>query len=129
MDFTKKGYYAKDRNNLYIIKNLQYINFNGKNWYRAFSLTWPASTQIYGNKRKYLHKKRVQRPQDWFGAPTWPLFDCFCNSNMAAVTSNVLSIDLFCLYGDPRGICPFFLFINYAYICTARRRNLKETVF
>ena len=44
---------------------------------RAFSLTWPASMQIYGNKRKRLHKKRVQLPQDWFGTPTWPPFYCF----------------------------------------------------
>ena len=26
----------------------------------VFSLTWPASMQIYWNKRKRLHKKRVQ---------------------------------------------------------------------
>ena len=44
--------------------------------YRAFSLTWPASMQIYWNKRKRLHKKRVQLPKDWFGTPTWPLFHC-----------------------------------------------------
>ena len=37
-----------------------------------FSLTWPASMQICWNKRKRLHKKRVQLPQDWFGTPTWP---------------------------------------------------------
>ena len=30
-------------------------------------LTWPASMQIYWNKRKRLHKKRVQLPHDWFG--------------------------------------------------------------
>ena len=41
---------------------------------RAFSLTWPASMQIYYNKRNYLHKKRVQLPQDCFGTPTWPPF-------------------------------------------------------
>ena len=52
--------------------------------YRAFSITWPASMQIYGNKRNHLHKKRVQLPQDWlehqhgrrfiacFGTPIWP---------------------------------------------------------
>ena len=40
--------------------------------YRVFSLTWPASMQIYKNKRKRLHKKRVQLPEDWFGTPTWP---------------------------------------------------------
>ena len=48
--------------------------------YRVFSLTWPASMQIYWNKRKRLHKKRVQLPQDWFGTPTWPLFHCFGTS-------------------------------------------------
>ena len=45
--------------------------------YRVFSLTWPASMQIYWNKRKRLHKKGVQLPQDWFGTPTWPLFHWF----------------------------------------------------
>ena len=44
---------------------------------RAFSLAWPASVQIYCNKRKRLHKKRVQLPQDWFGTPMWPSFYCF----------------------------------------------------
>ena len=42
--------------------------------YRAFSFTWPATMQMYWNKRKSLHKKRVQLPQDWFGTPTWPPF-------------------------------------------------------
>ena len=45
--------------------------------YRAFSLTWPASMKIYGNKRKRLQKKRVQLPRDWFGTPTWPTVYCF----------------------------------------------------
>ena len=40
--------------------------------YRAFSLTYPASMLINWHKIKCLHKKRVQLPQDWFGAPTWP---------------------------------------------------------
>ena len=40
--------------------------------YSVFSLTWPAFMQIYWNKRKRLHKKRIQLPQDWFGTPTWP---------------------------------------------------------
>ena len=35
-------------------------NFNG------------PTMQIYWNKRKRLHKKRVQFPQDWFGTPIWP---------------------------------------------------------
>ena len=46
-------------------------------YYRVFSLTWQAYMQIYWNKRKSLHKKRVQLPQDWFGTPTWPPFHCF----------------------------------------------------
>ena len=45
--------------------------------HKAFSLTWSASMLIYWNKRKFLHKKRVQLPQDWFGTPTWPPFHCF----------------------------------------------------
>ena len=36
----------------------------------------PASMQIYWSKRKRLHKKRVQLPQDWSGTPTWPPFHC-----------------------------------------------------
>ena len=39
---------------------------------RVFSLTWLASMQIYWNKRKRLHKKRVQFQEDWFGTPKWP---------------------------------------------------------
>ena len=46
-------------------------------WYRVFSLTWPASMQIYWRKRKRLHKKGIQLPEDWFGTPTWPPFHCF----------------------------------------------------
>ena len=45
--------------------------------YRVFSLTWLASMQIYWNKRKRLHKKKVQLPEDCFGTPTWPPFHCF----------------------------------------------------
>ena len=48
-----------------------------KNFYRAFSLTCPVSMQIYWKKRKFLHNKRVQLPQDWFETPTWPPFHCF----------------------------------------------------
>ena len=45
--------------------------------YRVFSITWPASMQIYWNKRKCLHKKRVQIPRDLFRTPTWLPFHCF----------------------------------------------------
>ena len=45
--------------------------------YRAFSLTWSVAMQIYCNKRKLLHKKKVLLPEDGFGTPTWPPFHCF----------------------------------------------------
>ena len=45
--------------------------------YWAFSLPWRAAMLIYWNKRKYLHEKRVQLPEDFFGTPTWPPFHCF----------------------------------------------------
>ena len=57
--------------------------------YRVFSLTWPASMQIYWNKRKRLHKKRVQLPQDWFGTPTWPPFHCFHMLSMLYVSLTI----------------------------------------
>ena len=53
------------------------LGWNRGFYYRAFSLTWSASVQIYRNKRKRLHKKRVQLPKDWFGTQTWPPFFCF----------------------------------------------------
>ena len=52
-----------------------------------FSLTWPASLQIYWKKRKRLHKRRVHLPQDLFGRPTWAAVSLFWDSNMTAVTS------------------------------------------
>ena len=42
--------------------------------YREFSLAWPAAKLVYWNKRKCLHKNRVQFPEDWFGIPIWPAF-------------------------------------------------------
>ena len=44
--------------------------------HRVFSLTWPVSMQIYWNKRKRLHEKRVRLTKDWFGTPTWLPFHC-----------------------------------------------------
>ena len=45
--------------------------------YRAFSFTWPASKPIYWNKRKHLHKNRVQLTVDLFGTQPWLPFHCF----------------------------------------------------
>ena len=39
-------------------------------FYRAFSFTCLAPMQIYWNKGKRLHEKRVQLLHDWFGTPT-----------------------------------------------------------
>ena len=52
------------------IKNKCILTASVKLENRVFSLRWPASMQIYWNKRKCLHKKRVQLPEDWFGTPT-----------------------------------------------------------
>ena len=46
-------------------------------FYRAYSLTWPASMLIFTNTRKFLHKKRVQFPQGCLGTLTWLPFHCF----------------------------------------------------
>ena len=45
-------------------------------WYRAFTLTQPASMTLYWNKRKRLHNKRVHLTRDWLGKTTWPSFHC-----------------------------------------------------
>ena len=47
------------------------------NFYRAFSLTWPASLQICWDKRELVRAKRIQLPRERFGTATWPLFHCF----------------------------------------------------
>ena len=65
--------------------HLNTMLYHSRQCNRVFSLTWPASMQIYWNKRKRLHKKRVQLPEDWYGIPTWPPFHW--NTKMAAVTS------------------------------------------
>ena len=41
-------------------------------------LTWPAARLVQWNKRKYLHKNRVQFPEGWPCTPIWPPFLCFC---------------------------------------------------
>ena len=44
---------------------------------RSFFLSWPALMPIYWNKRKRLHKKTIQLPQDSLLTPTWPSFYLF----------------------------------------------------
>lgn len=38
---------------------------------RAFSFTWQTAMQIFYDKRRRLHKKRVKLPRDWLRTPTW----------------------------------------------------------
>ena len=55
--------------------------------YRAFSLRCPASMQIYWNKRKSLHKKRVQFLSGLIWNTKMAAISLFWNTNMAAMTS------------------------------------------
>ena len=66
---------------------------------QMFSLTRPASMQIYWNKRKHLHKKRVQLPQELELIHQHRRRFIFWNTRMATMTScrppnnNSLSLD------------------------------------
>ena len=53
---------------------------------KSFSVTWSAALQIAWNKRKFLHVKRVQFPQDFFVHKHGRRF-IILYTNMAAVTS------------------------------------------
>ena len=85
------------------------------NFYRFFSLPWPASMQIYRNKRRRLHTKiaRVQLLQDWLGTPTWPPLPCFGTPIMPS-WRHVKTDAVLVLYSGlvifVRGttVCPFF---------------------
>ena len=68
---SKKTKKTKKTNKEFVeIKNKCILTASVKLENRVFSLRWPASMQIDGNKRKCLHKKRVKLPEDWFGTPT-----------------------------------------------------------
>ena len=70
----------RETRHFHVLRNVQKSVMHMQScWFanRVFSLTWPASMQICCNKRKRLHKKRVQLLEDWFGTPTWPPFHCF----------------------------------------------------
>ena len=55
-----------------VMSNLVQVSDTVVESYRTFSLKWHPAMRIYCNKRKRLHTKRVQLPQDWFGTPIWP---------------------------------------------------------
>ena len=82
----ERVYFWKRSKKISVFKNIQ-ICVNG-----AFvaelplSLTWSASMLIFWNKRKFLHKKRVQLPQDCWDT-NMAAVSLFWNTNMAAVTS------------------------------------------
>ena len=82
--------------------------------YRVFSLTWPASMQIYWNKRNRLHKKRVQLPQDWFGHQHGRLFFVLGHHmNVAAVTSREVLITYGLCYNAVIRSNPLAMRTNY----------------
>ena len=54
---------------------------------RVSSLPWPAFMQIYWNKRKPLHKKRVQLSEDMVWDTNMAAVSLFWGTNMAAVAS------------------------------------------
>ena len=60
------------------------------NIFRVDALTCSAATQNYWNKRKCLHKKRVELSQEWFGSTTCMDARRFIalNTNMAAAMSS-----------------------------------------
>ena len=85
-----------------------YTHKGVKRWHEVKKLLigCPVSMPINWNKRKRLHKKRVQLPQDWFGTQTWPPFNFFWTpiwppwrhvktlSKFSIVTHPVTSIDM-----------------------------------
>ena len=61
--------------------------------YRAFSLTWLATIQIYWNKRKFLHRKKVgSTPTGLVWDTNMAAVSLFRDTNMAAVTSGENSL-------------------------------------
>ena len=74
---------------LFIVVFIFEFYFDGvtvKTGNRAFSLTWPAAMQIYWNKRKFLHKKRVNSHRIGLGH-NMAAVSLFWDTNMVAVTS------------------------------------------
>ena len=68
-----------EKRGIYVCEFKHHVYGKRKRWCDTASIERFHSSdqhlwQIYGNKRKCLHKKRVQLPQDLFGTPTWPPF-------------------------------------------------------
>ena len=60
----RKCVYDQSVMNLYLGQSFSSGGLGPLRFYRVFSLTWSASKQRYWNKRKRLHKKRIQLPQE-----------------------------------------------------------------
>ena len=71
---------------IYLNKASQFLK-RFERLYRVFSPTWPASMQIYCNKRKRLHEKRVQYPRGLVRDTNMAAVSLLWDTNMAAVTS------------------------------------------
>ena len=79
-----KGYYAKEGNNLHIVKDLQHINFNRKNWLlESFHSLGQHLCKFIGTKesiyiRKEFNSQRIGLEHQHgrrlivFGTPIWP---------------------------------------------------------
>ena len=85
--------------------------------FRVFLLTWPTPVQIYQNKRRHLHKKRVQLPQDWFNWDTnmatgVSLFDQHSLTSVKRPFN--LRLDLVNVWHHARLVVYIYLWLMYA---------------
>ena len=76
--------------------------------YRAYALTCPTAIQIYWNKRKCLHQKRVELPRDWFGKTKMAAVHCFGTPIWLPKRTNLSDNSSF----DPRENLPVLQFLN-----------------
>ena len=96
--------------------------------------------QMYWNKRKRLHKKRVQLPEDWFGTPTWPplrhvktLYTCIYHATLKihhqiSIKQTRLSAEFFCkneFYLHEPGTKTKNHLISYQWLRTQLRFEIK----
>ena len=94
---SKKGrfYSCSVRSSILIISHITFRDCHvhifsdnhSRNSCRVFSLTWPASIQIFWNKRKRLHMKKSSTPTGLVWDTNMAAVSLFWDTNMAAGTS------------------------------------------
>ena len=94
---SKKGrfYSCSVRSSILIISHITFRDCHvhifsdnhSRNSCRVCSLTWPASIQIFWNKRKRLHKKKSSTPTGLVWDTNMAPVSLFYDTSMAAVTS------------------------------------------